>query len=234
MQEVKLIEAGNVLSVKGEVRVINETGKEEVLKVGAKVQPGDIILTDENSTVVIQFEDHTQPMVVDESCTACVVINSNDDSLVAKQEISNNVLNASSDNVDLLQQQILDGVDPTQNFDNFDENDLQNLIAEGVDPTATPIFEATAAGGNASQGSSISPVINANLEQVTVTAGFDTLFDSSAIPNAELITTAQSLNAFPPSPPAPPAPPELLTAQFTDNFVSGVSYSTSSGVIGDG
>ncbi|PAJ72786.1 hypothetical protein CJF42_19480, partial [Pseudoalteromonas sp. NBT06-2] len=183
MQEIKLTEAGIVISIQGKVSVISSDGQVRVLKPGDQLQVGDIVLTSTNSKAIIQFEEHNSPITVNESCAACILINND-------EQISANIQNVDADifdetDVQALQQLILDGVDPTDTSSNDEIADLQKLIAEGIDPTSTPEFEAAAAGISGNQGSTVSPRIDATIEQIDVTSGYDTDYASSSIDSTE-------------------------------------------------
>ncbi|RHW76576.1 retention module-containing protein, partial [Colwellia sp. RSH04] len=180
MQEVKLVEVGNVISVVGNVVIINADGQKRALKTGDKVSPGDVILTPNDARVFVQFDGHANSVAIEPSCIACISLDENANAIAKTQVISGDVLAIEQQNVEQLQQLILNGVDPT--VTNQDEiNNLQELIANGVDPTSVEEFEAAAAGEAGNQGSSTSPKIDATIEEVEVTAGFDTSYSEGSI-----------------------------------------------------
>ncbi|QBG37049.1 VCBS domain-containing protein [Litorilituus sediminis] len=182
MQEVKLVEVGVVVSVVGNVSIITAEGIKRTLKVGDKVNPGDIILTSQQAKAVVQFEEHNGPVTVDSSCAACIAMDTNDSATVHVQEVAGDVLVLEEANVEQLQNLILAGVDPTAT-DNDDIENLQALIEQGIDPTSAETFEAAAAGESGRQGSSISPKVDATIEEVAVTAGYDTSYAATTATN---------------------------------------------------
>ncbi|TPH12265.1 retention module-containing protein, partial [Litorilituus lipolyticus] len=180
MQEVKLVEVGSVVSVVGNVSIISAEGQKRTLKVGDKVSPGDIILTSSQAKVLVHFDGHTEAVAIEPSCAACIAIDSDNNPIAHSQEIAGDTLALEHQSVEQLQQLILAGVDPTSTSDDEITN-LQELIEKGIDPTSVDEFEAAAAGETGNQGSSTSPKIDATIEEVQVTAGFDTSYAAGAV-----------------------------------------------------
>ncbi|ELM4050054.1 retention module-containing protein [Vibrio parahaemolyticus] len=123
-----------VNAVKGEVLVLDLTGKIRVVSAGDALNTGDVIVTENNASLDVLINNELY--LVDQNCVACLP-------------------EPSSEQPETLVQTSVDGqiaFDPTAlDSANFDSNDvaaIQQAILEGADPTA--ILEATAAGGDAS------------------------------------------------------------------------------------
>ncbi|EHH3728754.1 retention module-containing protein [Vibrio parahaemolyticus] len=123
-----------VNAVKGEVLVLDLTGKIRVVSAGDALNTGDVIVTENNASLDVLINNELY--LVDQNCVACLP-------------------DPSSEQPETLVQTPVDGqiaFDPTAiDSANFDANDvaaIQQAILEGADPTA--ILEATAAGGDAS------------------------------------------------------------------------------------
>ncbi|HCH3938976.1 TPA: retention module-containing protein [Vibrio parahaemolyticus] len=123
-----------VNAVKGEVLVLDLTGKIRVVSAGDALNTGDVIVTENNASLDVLINNELY--LVDQNCVACLP-------------------EPSSEQPETLVQTPVDGqiaFDPTAiDSANFDANDvaaIQQAILEGADPTA--ILEATAAGGDAS------------------------------------------------------------------------------------
>ncbi|MDF4257286.1 retention module-containing protein [Vibrio parahaemolyticus] len=123
-----------VNAVKGEVLVLDLTGKIRVVSAGDALNTGDVIVTENNASLDVLINNELY--LVDQNCVACLP-------------------EPSSEQPETLVQTSVDGqiaFDPTAiDRANFDANDvaaIQQAILEGADPTA--ILEATAAGGDAS------------------------------------------------------------------------------------
>ncbi len=123
-----------VNAVKGEVLVLDLTGKIRVVSAGDALNTGDVIVTENNASLDVLINNELY--LVDQNCVACLP-------------------EPSSEQPETLVQPPVDGqiaFDPTAiDSANFDANDvaaIQQAILEGADPTA--ILEATAAGGDAS------------------------------------------------------------------------------------
>ncbi|MDG2630343.1 retention module-containing protein [Vibrio parahaemolyticus] len=123
-----------VNAVKGEVLVLDLTGKIRVVGAGDALNTGDVIVTENNASLDVLINNELY--LVDQNCVACLP-------------------EPSSEQPETLVQTSVDGqiaFDPTAlDSANFDSNDvaaIQQAILEGADPTA--ILEATAAGGDAS------------------------------------------------------------------------------------
>ncbi|EPZ2379491.1 retention module-containing protein [Vibrio parahaemolyticus] len=123
-----------VNAVKGEVLVLDLTGKIRVVGAGDALNTGDVIVTENNASLDVLINNELY--LVDQNCVACLP-------------------EPSSEQPETLVQTSVDGqiaFDPTAiDSANFDANDvaaIQQAILEGADPTA--ILEATAAGGDAS------------------------------------------------------------------------------------
>ncbi|HAS6658872.1 TPA: retention module-containing protein [Vibrio parahaemolyticus] len=123
-----------VNAVKGEVLVLDLTGKIRVVSAGDALNTGDVIVTENNASLDVLINNELY--LVDQNCVACLP-------------------EPSSEQPETLVQTSVDGqiaFDPTAiDSANFDANDvaaIQQAILEGADPTA--ILEATAAGGDAS------------------------------------------------------------------------------------
>ncbi|MFW0948922.1 retention module-containing protein [Vibrio parahaemolyticus] len=123
-----------VNAVKGEVLVLDLTGKIRVVSAGDALNSGDVIVTENNASLDVLINNELY--LVDQNCVACLP-------------------EPSSEQPETLVQTPVDGqiaFDPTAiDSANFDANDvaaIQQAILEGADPTA--ILEATAAGGDAS------------------------------------------------------------------------------------
>ncbi|WP_455289487.1 retention module-containing protein [Vibrio parahaemolyticus] len=123
-----------VNAVKGEVLVLDLTGKIRVVSAGDALNTGDVIVTENNASLDVLINNELY--LVDQNCVACLP-------------------EPSSEQPETLVQTSVDGqiaFDPTAlDSANFDPNDvaaIQQAILEGADPTA--ILEATAAGGDAS------------------------------------------------------------------------------------
>ncbi|ENQ8761167.1 retention module-containing protein [Vibrio parahaemolyticus] len=123
-----------VNAVKGEVLVLDLTGKIRVVSAGDALNTGDVIVTENNASLDVLINNELY--LVDQNCVACLP-------------------ETSSEQPETLVQTSVDGqiaFDPTAlDSANFDSNDvaaIQQAILEGADPTA--ILEATAAGGDAS------------------------------------------------------------------------------------
>ncbi|EJG2212727.1 retention module-containing protein [Vibrio parahaemolyticus] len=123
-----------VNAVKGEVLVLDLTGKIRVISAGDALNTGDVIVTENNASLDVLINNELY--LVDQNCVACLP-------------------EPSSEQPETLVQTPVDGqitFDPTAiDSANFDANDvaaIQQAILEGADPTA--ILEATAAGGDAS------------------------------------------------------------------------------------
>ncbi|MEZ9537498.1 retention module-containing protein, partial [Shewanella sp. 10N.286.51.B8] len=99
---------------------------------------------------------------------------------------------------------------------------LQALIESGEDPTAE--LPETAAGETATnQGGSDFASLAREGSETIATAGFDTSFDAPDILTASLSLGDDGVDAL---------NNNFNVAQFTDNFVNGVSFTTSSGLSG--
>ncbi|HCG6761589.1 TPA: retention module-containing protein [Vibrio parahaemolyticus] len=123
-----------VNAVKGEVLVLDLTGKIRVVSAGDALNTGDVIVTENNASLDVLINNELY--LVDQNCVACLP-------------------EPSSEQPETMVQTPVDGqiaFDPTAiDSANFDANDvaaIQQAILEGADPTA--ILEATAAGGDAS------------------------------------------------------------------------------------
>ncbi|WP_029862086.1 retention module-containing protein, partial [Vibrio parahaemolyticus] len=123
-----------VNAVKGEVLVLDLTGKIRVVSAGDALNTGDVIVTENNASLDVLINNELY--LVDQNCVACLP-------------------EPSSEQPETLVQTSVDGqiaFDPAAiDSANFDANDvaaIQQAILEGADPTA--ILEATAAGGDAS------------------------------------------------------------------------------------
>ncbi len=123
-----------VNAVKGEVLVLDLTGKIRMVSAGDALNTGDVIVTENNASLDVLINNELY--LVDQNCVACLP-------------------EPSSEQPETLVQTPVDGqiaFDPTAiDSANFDANDvaaIQQAILEGADPTA--ILEATAAGGDAS------------------------------------------------------------------------------------
>ncbi|HCE2001527.1 TPA: retention module-containing protein [Vibrio parahaemolyticus] len=123
-----------VNAVRGEVLVLDLTGKIRVVSAGDALNTGDVIVTENNASLDVLINNELY--LVDQNCVACLP-------------------EPSSEQPETLVQTSVDGqiaFDPTAiDSANFDANDvaaIQQAILEGADPTA--ILEATAAGGDAS------------------------------------------------------------------------------------
>ncbi|EHH1108589.1 retention module-containing protein [Vibrio parahaemolyticus] len=123
-----------VNAVKGEVLVLDLTGKIRVVSAGDALNTGDVIVTENNASLDVLI--NSELYLVDQNCVACLP-------------------EPSSEQPETLVQTPVDGqiaFDPTAiDSANFDANDvaaIQQAILEGADPTA--ILEATAAGSDAS------------------------------------------------------------------------------------
>ncbi|HIF5530983.1 TPA: retention module-containing protein [Vibrio parahaemolyticus] len=123
-----------VNAVKGEVLVLDLTGKIRVVSAGDALNTGDVIVTENNASLDVLINNELY--LVDQNCVACLP-------------------EPSSEQPETLVQTSVDGqiaFEPTAiDSANFDANDvaaIQQAILEGADPTA--ILEATAAGGDAS------------------------------------------------------------------------------------
>ncbi|EME0113577.1 retention module-containing protein, partial [Vibrio parahaemolyticus] len=123
-----------VNAVKGEVLVLDLTGKIRVVSAGDALNTGDVIVTENNASLDVLINNELY--LVDQNCVACLP-------------------EPSSEQPETLVQTPVDGqiaFGPTAiDSANFDANDvaaIQQAILEGADPTA--ILEATAAGGDAS------------------------------------------------------------------------------------
>ncbi|MCX8785674.1 retention module-containing protein [Vibrio parahaemolyticus] len=123
-----------VNAIKGEVLVLDLTGKIRVVSAGDALNTGDVIVTENNASLDVLINNELY--LVDQNCVACLP-------------------EPSSEQPETLVQTSVDGqiaFDPTAiDSANFDANDvaaIQQAILEGADPTA--ILEATAAGGDAS------------------------------------------------------------------------------------
>ncbi|MBM5079873.1 retention module-containing protein, partial [Vibrio parahaemolyticus] len=123
-----------VNAVKGEVLVLDLTGKIRVVSAGDALNTGDVIVTENNASLDVLINNELY--LVYQNCVACLP-------------------EPSSEQPETLVQTSVDGqiaFDPTAiDSANFDANDvaaIQQAILEGADPTA--ILEATAAGGDAS------------------------------------------------------------------------------------
>ncbi|RJX70965.1 type I secretion C-terminal target domain-containing protein [Vibrio sinensis] len=142
-----------VEDVFGDVIAVNPAGVARKLAAGDTLQKGDILLSSNESYVVIL--QHGKVTEVVENCVACV---SGDDTIVVT-ELSGQV-----------------SVDPSaiENaaFDAADIDAIQQAILDGVDPTAT--LEAAAAGGNLGSANAGFVTIEYNDTQTLASTFFET------------------------------------------------------------
>ncbi|WP_025636205.1 retention module-containing protein, partial [Vibrio parahaemolyticus] len=150
-----------VNAVKGEVLVLDLTGKIRVVSAGDALNTGDVIVTENNASLDVLINNELY--LVDQNCVACLP-------------------EPSSEQPETLVQTPVDGqiaFDPTAiDSANFDANDvaaIQQAILEGADPTA--ILEATAAGGDAS-GSANAGYVTVEYNNPEILAS--TFFETSA------------------------------------------------------
>ncbi|HHC6646622.1 TPA: retention module-containing protein [Vibrio parahaemolyticus] len=151
-----------VNAVKGEVLVLDLTGKIRVVSAGDALNTGDVIVTENNASLDVLINNELY--LVDQNCVACLP-------------------EPSSEQPETLVQTSVDGqiaFDPTAiDSANFDANDvaaIQQAILEGADPTA--ILEATAAGGDAS-GSANAGYVTVEYNNPEMLAS--TFFETSAV-----------------------------------------------------
>ncbi|HGF7192696.1 TPA: retention module-containing protein, partial [Vibrio cholerae] len=157
-----------VTSLSGDVIVVNAQGKARVVNVGDTLQPGEIIMTANQSEIVLQT---TQGSVqVAPNCVGCLPTFDGQPQVQAAP-IQGEI------NLDVSQ---LD----TTNFDEDAIAAIQQAILDGVDPTTA--LEAAAAGGNpagSANGGAVS--IAYNYPEVLASTLFDTQGFSQSFTSAE-------------------------------------------------
>ncbi|HHG3488971.1 TPA: retention module-containing protein [Vibrio parahaemolyticus] len=151
-----------VNAVKGEVLVLDPTGKIRVVSAGDALNTGDVIVTENNASLDVLINNELY--LVDQNCVACLPEPSS--------EQPETLVQTSVDGQIAFDPTVIDGA-------NFDANDvaaIQQAILEGADPTA--ILEATAAGGDAS-GSANAGYVTVEYNNPEMLAS--TFFETSAI-----------------------------------------------------
>ncbi|EGQ7836965.1 retention module-containing protein [Vibrio parahaemolyticus] len=159
-----------VNAVKGEVLVLDLTGKIRVVSAGDALNTGDVIVTENNASLDVLINNELY--LVDQNCVACLP-------------------DPSSEQPETLVQTPVDGqiaFDPTAiDSANFDANDvaaIQQAILEGADPTA--ILEATAAGGDASGSANAGYVtVEYNNPEMLASTFFETSATRTGVPDRE-------------------------------------------------
>ncbi|MDF4601103.1 retention module-containing protein, partial [Vibrio parahaemolyticus] len=159
-----------VNAVKGEVLVLDLTGKIRVVGAGDALNTGDVIVTENNASLDVLINNELY--LVDQNCVACLP-------------------EPSSEQPETLVQTSVDGqiaFDPTAlDSANFDSNDvaaIQQAILEGADPTA--ILEATAAGGDASGSANAGYVtVEYNNPEMLASTFFETSATRTGVPDRE-------------------------------------------------
>jgi hypothetical protein len=172
-------EIGIVTTLIGEVSVIDITGTSRVLQSGDKVFQNDLISTGTNAAVEISLEDGN---VIDIARNSQVLLDEN-----VNSELTDS---SNTDDIELIQQALLDGNDPTE------------------------AGEATAAGSGAvasDSGSSFVFVARSD-EEVIPTSGFDTSGIATALPD---LLEEQEFDLLEPGDSEPNSIPTLSTGLST-------------------
>ncbi len=146
----------NVEQVQGQAYVVDNDSRITPLQPGMQIAPNQVLLTNENSSLVVSHDG--ERYFVDSQCASCLVPLDDNQHGFASSAIS------ATFNPDAL--------DSDSAFD-LDVAQLQNLIAQGVDPTE--VFEEAAAGENAGSSNAGFIVVNYNYDSTLTEAGFDTL-----------------------------------------------------------
>ncbi|MEZ8142229.1 retention module-containing protein, partial [Enterovibrio sp. FF113] len=145
----------NIDSVKGQAFLVsNESGIVSAVP-GMQIAPNQVLLTNDNSAVVVSQSE--QQFYVDSRCASCLIPISEGDAQLATTGIGVRFNE--------------DGFDVNQGL-NLDVADLQRLILEGIDPTE--LFEEAAAGENLGSSNAGFIVIDYLYASSLTEAGFDT------------------------------------------------------------
>ncbi|CZF85810.1 retention module-containing protein [Grimontia marina] len=145
----------SVDKVDGQAFLVGDDTRIFSLRAGMQIAANQVVLTNENSSVVVSNEG--QRFVFDSRCASCLVPLS--DTEFAQHSANHNV----TFNGDALNSDIPIDIDIAQ---------LQQLIVEGVDPTEA--FEETAAGAGADSANAGFIVIDYGYAATLTEAGFDT------------------------------------------------------------
>ncbi|WP_232313235.1 retention module-containing protein [Enterovibrio coralii] len=149
-----------VESVNGQAYLVSNDARIIGLRAGMLVEANQVMLTGANSSVIVSSEG--QRFVIDDKCASCLVPFSESDISVASQPHSLTFNDEAYDDNSLA---------------NLDVAQLQQLILDGIDPTE--LFEEAAAGGEGGS-SNAGFVVVEYLNAATLTeAGFDTLGPNS-------------------------------------------------------
>ncbi|RBM24785.1 retention module-containing protein, partial [Vibrio tarriae] len=190
-----------VTSLSGNVVVVNAQGQARIVNAGDALQPGDIIITVNESGITLQT---TQGAVqVDANCVACLPEFAAD----GQPEVQATPVQGEI-NVDLTQ---LD----TANFDEQAIAAIQQAILDGVDPTTA--LEAAAAGAGAGAGGSANGgaiTIAYNFLEVLASTAFDTQGYSQAFSTTQILVNPLRFAAG----------GESLSAQVTEGSLSLGTY----------
>ncbi|OEE67672.1 hypothetical protein A1OO_18200 [Enterovibrio norvegicus FF-33] len=145
----------NIDSVKGQAFLVsNESGIVSAVP-GMQIAPNQVLLTNDNSAVVVSQSE--QQFYVDSRCASCLIPISEGNAQLATTGIGVRF--------------DADGLDINQGL-NLDVADLQRLILEGIDPTE--LFEEAAAGENLGSSNAGFVVIDYLYASSLTEAGFDT------------------------------------------------------------
>lgn len=135
----------NVNNVKGKAYLVTDGSKIEPLRPGMNINTNDVLVTDTHSTVIVT--SNGQHFSIDSACSSCLTLLSKSQS-----------------------QEFLDLEDLASS--NADLNSLQQQISQGVDPSL--LFEKTAAGMSVSSANAGFVVLHYNYAATLAKAGFDT------------------------------------------------------------
>ncbi|WP_407330520.1 retention module-containing protein [Enterovibrio sp. 27052020O] len=145
----------NVDSVKGQAFLVSNDSGIVPVRPGMQIAPNQVLLTNDDGAVVAS--QGGQEFYIDSRCASCLIPISEGDAQLATTGIGVR-FNA-------------DGLDVNQGL-NLDIADLQRMILEGVDPTE--LFEETAAGENLGSSNAGFVVIDYLYASSLTEAGFDT------------------------------------------------------------
>lgn len=147
-------------SVQGQAYLVNKNNQiVEPLRQGMTITPDDVILTNNNSFVIVS--DGVQLFSIDSQCASCLIPISSD------KDKSEDLLASAPIAVSFNNDALLDS-----NSLPIDVEKLQQEILKGKDPTQ--LFEQTSAGNEQSSSNSGFVVLDYHYAQTLTKAGFDT------------------------------------------------------------